>query len=73
MEGNNHITALRKFLSGSREIQLLEFTMFWKSLSNEDKTEFKTAIESWDGKSEFLQATPVVTTGPLMLPAVATA
>jgi hypothetical protein len=64
---DNPINALRKFFSGNRgEVSLAEFTAFWKVLSNEDKTEFRTAIESWDGQSEFIT---VVKPQVLALPA----
>jgi hypothetical protein len=64
---DNPINAMRNFFaSGSREVSLAEFTGFWKTLSNEDKDEFRNAVQSWDGKSEFLVAVKPV---PLALPA----
>jgi hypothetical protein len=66
---DNPINALRKFLSGTRgEVSLPEFTSFWKSLEDAEKTEYRTAIEGWDGKSEFV---PMAQQAPLALPPAA--
>jgi hypothetical protein len=54
---DNPINAMRNFFAHkSREVTLAEFTSFWKSLSEDDKNEFRTAVTNWDGTSEFLSA-----------------
>jgi len=69
---DNPINAMRNFFAaGSREVTLAEFTQFWKSLSEEDKNTFRTAIASWDGKSEFLTEVQPVLALPAPMLAVA--
>lgn len=68
MEGNNGITKMRNFFAkGSREVTLQEYTAFWKTLNDAEKTEFRLAAERWDGVSEFIPAAIAAPT-PLLLP-----
>jgi hypothetical protein len=63
---DNPINALRSFFAqGSREVTLAEFTAFWKTLSDSEKTEYRGAMERWDGKQEFVS----LEVKPLALPA----
>lgn len=66
---DNPINAMRKFLSGRRPIELPEFTSFWKALSDAEKAEYRSAIERWDGKSEFINGVQVIPSEVLALPA----
>jgi hypothetical protein len=57
----NPILRLRQFFaSGGREVTLPEMTGFYKTLSDEEKAEYKRAIESWDGASEFISSKPLL-------------
>lgn len=59
------VVQLRKFLSqGSKqgEVSLVEFSQWWKTLSDSEKDEFKTAVGLWDGKSEFIPPSGVPAT-----------
>lgn len=52
MEGTNHLSKLKEFFG----VDMGTFASFWKSLTNDDKEQFKASIEKWDGKSEFVPA-----------------
>ena len=50
------IVALTNFFSyPGRPCTLKEFQEFWKSVSNEEREEFRQAIQKWDGESEFVK------------------
>ena len=47
---SNMLTKLRTFFG----VSMGEFGNFWKSCTEEEKSEFREAIAKWDGTSEYI-------------------
>jgi len=47
---NNELTKLVKFFN----VSLADFSAFCKTLTNEEKNQFKAEVEKWDEKTEFV-------------------
>jgi hypothetical protein len=50
------VVTVKKFLEhNAQPISMAEMTTFWKSLTEDEKTEYRNTVAKWDGSSTFIQ------------------
>lgn len=55
---NPSVVDIKNFLQhgSSTPISMNEMQTFWKSLTEDEKTDYRKSVSKWDGKSEFVSA-----------------